>query len=161
MNSINLYIIILILAWTSNPFIKKIITRKIDIDEYNLLLTFFLFIFFLIYYFYYKVVYKTKIDFVDLKKLDIKDYFYIILTVINTLLIFIIVCKLANMTEITNFIPQVYCIIIALSCLIGYLYFNEEMNLYKSIGIIFIILGILLINYKNKKLIQKKIKIIK
>ena len=156
MNTINLYIIILILAWTSNPFIKKIITRKIDIDEYNLLLTFFLFIFFLIYYFYYKIAYNTKIDFVDLKKLNIKDFFYIILTVLNTLLIFIIVCKLANMTEITNFMPQVYCIIIALSCLIGYLYFNEEMSIYKSLGIIFIILVILLINYKNKKLLNNK-----
>jgi drug/metabolite transporter (DMT)-like permease len=150
MKLITVYLIILIFAWTINPFVKKIITKKIGVNEYNLLLTFFLFIFTLIYYSY--LYYKKKyIDLSSLKKLNFKDFGLILFTALNTLLIFVVLCLLINMTEISYLIPQIYCLIIALTFIISYLVFNESFSIKKGLGLFFIIIGIIFLNNKKEK----------
>lgn len=151
MKLITVYLMILIFAWTINPFVKKIITKKIGVNEYNLLLTFFLFLFTLIYYsfLYYK---KKKIDFSSFKKLNLKDLGLILFTALNTLLIFVVLCLLINMAEISYLIPQIYCLIIALTFIISYLVFNESFSIKKGLGLFFIIIGIILLNNKKNKL---------
>ena len=150
MKLITVYLIILIFAWTINPFVKKIITKKIGVNEYNLLLTFFLFIFTLIYYSY--LYYKKKyIDLSSLKKLNLKDLGLILFTALNTLLIFVVLCLLINMTEISYLIPQIYCLIIALTFIISYLVFNESFSIKKGLGLFFIIIGIIFLNNKKEK----------
>ena len=156
MKLITVYLLILIFAWTINPFVKKIITKKIGVNEYNLLLTFFLFIFTLLYYLYLYYKKKQKIDFVSLKKLNLKDLGLILFTAINTLLIFVVLCLLINMAELSYLIPQIYCLIIGLTFVISYLVFNESFSIKKGLGLFFIILGIILLNNSKNKKIAKK-----
>ena len=156
MKLITVYLLILIFAWTINPFVKKIITKKIGVNEYNLLLTFFLFIFTLLYYLYLYYKKKQKIDFVSFKKLNLKDLGLILFTAINTLLIFVVLCLLINMAELSYLIPQIYCLIIGLTFVISYLVFNESFSIKKGLGLFFIILGIILLNNSQNKKISKK-----
>lgn len=148
---LTIYLIILILVWTINPFIKKIASEKIGIDEFLIVSAFVFGISIFLYYFYSCHFMNKKLHFNKLYELEFKDIFLIIGVNLSWVLGVIVFIKLINMTEISYLIPQVQCIIIALTFIIGYLIFNESFSIKKGLGLFFIILGILFINMKSEK----------
>jgi drug/metabolite transporter (DMT)-like permease len=151
MKLLTLYLIILVLSWTISPFIKKMVSQKMGIDEYLLVSTTVFFIFIWLYYLYRYIFLKKALNFSVLKNFKIDDYAFLLFVVLNSVLSVIIFIKLINMTEVSYLIPQVQCIIIALTFIIGYIIFNESFSIKKGLGIFFIILGILFVNMKTKK----------
>jgi len=151
MKLLTVYLIILVLSWTISPFIKKMVSQKMGIDEYVLVSTTVFFIFIWLYYLYRYIFLKKTLNFGVLKNFKIDDYAFLLFVVLNSVLSVIIFIKLINMTEVSYLIPQVQCIIIALTFIIGYLIFNESFSMKKGLGIFFIILGILFVNMKTKK----------
>ena len=151
MKLLTVYLIILVLSWTISPFIKKMVSQKMGIDEYLLVSTTVFFIFIWLYYLYRYIFLKKTLNFGVLKNFKIDDYAFLLFVVLNSVLSVIIFIKVVNMTEVSYLIPQVQCIIIALTFIIGYLIFNESFSIKKGLGIFFIILGILFDNMKNKK----------
>ncbi len=151
MKLLTLYLIIIIFCWTISPFVKKIISSKIGTDEFIIIQTT---IFSVIAYSYYLYIhkYKRKLDFSPLKKFTINDYALLLFITITSILSVIIFIRLINMTEVSYLIPQVQCIIIALTFIIGYLVFNESFSITKGLGIFFIIIGILLMNMRKKNI---------
>ena len=156
MKLLTVYLVILTLSWTIGPFIKKIVSKKIGIDEYVVISTTLFTIFTYIYYLLMQIFKKKRLDFSSLKDFTINDYALILFVVLNSVLSVIIFIKLVNMTEISYLIPQVQCIIISLTFIIGYLIFNESFSIKKGLGMFFIILGIIFINMKsiNKKVLN-------
>ena len=151
MKLLTVYLIILVLSWTISPFIKKMVSQKMGIDEYLLVSTTVFFIFIWLYYLYRYIFLKKTLNFGVLKNFKIDDYAFLLFVVLNSVLSVIIFIKVVNMTEVSYLIPQVQCIIIALTFIIGYLIFNESFSIKKGLGIFFIILGILFVNMKTKK----------
>lgn len=151
MKLLTVYLIILVLSWTISPFIKKMVSQKMGIDEYVLVSTTVFFIFIWLYYLYRYIFLKKTLNFSVLKNFKIDDYAFLLFVVLNSVLSVIIFIKVVNMTEVSYLIPQVQCIIIALTFIIGYLIFNESFSIKKGLGIFFIILGILFVNMKTKK----------
>lgn len=151
MKLLTIYLIILILSWTISPFIKKLASKKLGTDEYVIISTTLFTIFTYIYYLLMQVFKKKQLNFSALNDLTINDYALILFVVLNSILSVIIFINLVNMTEISYLIPQVQCIIIALTFIIGYLIFNESFSIKKGLGMFFIILGILFINMKSDK----------
>ena len=92
---------------------------------------------------------KKNLDFTSLKKFSVNDYGLLLFITLCTVLSVIVFIKLINMTEISYLIPQIQCIIIALTFIIGYLVFNESFSIKKGIGIFFIIIGILMMNMRK------------
>jgi drug/metabolite transporter (DMT)-like permease len=156
MKLLTVYLVILTLSWTIGPFIKKIVSKKIGIDEYVVISTTLFTIVTYIYYLLMQIFKKKRLDFSSLKDFTINDYALILFVVLNSVLSVIIFIKLVNMTEISYLIPQVQCIIISLTFIIGYLIFNESFSIKKGLGMFFIILGIIFINMKsiNKKVLN-------
>ena len=149
MKLLTIYLIIIIFCRTISPFVKKIISSRIGTDEFIIIQTT---VFSVLVYCYYLYIhkYKRKLDFSPLKKYTINDYALLLFITLTSVLSVVIFIRLINMTEVTYLIPQVQCIIIALTFIIGYLIFNESFSIRKGIGIFFIILGILLMNMRKK-----------
>ena len=153
MEVITFYLILLICIWTVNPFLKKFSSEKIGFNEFLLLSAVVYFVFILIFYIYDCRINHKKVNFNNISNLNRKDLTIAILVNISWVIGVLLFLKLINSSEISYLIPQVQCIIIALTFIIGYLVFNESFSIHKALGIFFIILGILFINMKkNNKL---------
>tara|TARA_B110000114_G_C14738417_1_gene256069 strand:- start:48 stop:506 length:459 start_codon:yes stop_codon:yes gene_type:complete len=150
MEVITIYLILLICIWTVNPFLKKISSEKIGFNEFLLLSAVVYLVLILIYYIYDCRINNRKVNFNNISNLSKKDLTVAILVNISWVVGVLLFLKLINSSEISYLIPQVQCIIIALTFIIGYLVFNESFSIHKAIGIFFIIFGILFINMKNK-----------
>jgi uncharacterized membrane protein len=149
-NSIYLYLLIIILCWTFNPFIKKKIinSNKMNLDEYFVLNHFVVTIFLVVYF--YTLFKENKCSINCLKKLDIYDYIYVILGAVTSILGARLMINVIKQQDISFLIAHIQPLIIALTFIIGYMFFSEHITPYKILGVSLIILGLIFINKKNK-----------
>ena len=145
------YLLILILLWTINPFIKKKILGNLSSEDYFFINHIIVTVFVIIYFFYKKMLKKNEISENNLiqKTLNLskKDKFFIIIGGIVTLisarlLPFIISLKY----DISRIISNVQPLIIILSAILGYIFFDEKINKKRCLGIFIICLGLLVFN---------------
>jgi len=143
-----LYIAIIVLCWTANPFIKKIILKgnKLNIDEYFVLNHIFVSIILGIYF--YSLFKNKKCSVLCLSKLNKYDYLYIFMGALTSILGARLLISIIKTQEITYLIAHIQPMIIALTFLIGYMFFSESVTPLKVLGISFIILGLILLNRK-------------
>lgn len=142
------YLAIIILCWTLNPFIKKFIlkSKKLNTDEYFVLNHIFVSII-LIFYFY-NLFKKKKCSMLCLSKLDRYDYLYIFMGALTSILAARLLISIIKTEEITFLIAHIQPMIIALTFLIGYMFFSEHVTPMKVIGISLILLGLIFLNRK-------------
>lgn len=150
MELFTIYLILLILIWTLNPFLKRESTQKIGIEDFIIISAIIYTVTIVFYCIYECKVNKKNISFKKICNLNRKDLLLAIFVNILWVLGTFIFLRLVNMTEISYLIPQLQCIIIALTIIIGYLIFNESFSMKKGIGILLIIIGILFLNMKSK-----------
>ena len=149
MNSIlYVYLGIIILCWTLNPFIKKYIlkSKKLNTDEYFILNHIFVSIILIVYF--YTLFKKKKCSMLCLSKLNKYDYLYIFMGALTSILGARLLISIIKTEEITYLIAHIQPMIIALTFLIGYMFFSEHVTPMKIIGISLIILGLIFINKK-------------
>ena len=147
-NILYVYIAIIVLCWTANPFIKKIVlkSKKLNIDEYFVLNHIFVSIILAIYF--YSLFKEKKCSLLCLSKLDKYDYLYIFMGAITSILGARLLISIIKTEEITYLIAHIQPMIIALTFLIGYMFFSEHVTPLKIAGISLIILGLILLNRK-------------
>lgn len=146
-------LILLVLSFTLNPFFKKKASNQVAANEY-FLLNHLIISFFLVLYFIYLLSYN-KCNLKCLKKLSRKEIIWAFLAGFTSIAGGIILISLVQKDDISFIIPNVQAIVIGLGAVIGYFMFKEHFDKYKFIGIGFIIVGVLFINYS--KYLQKKI----
>ena len=141
------YLLIIVLCWTLNPFIKKKMLGKFTTDEYFIINHFFITLLIIVYFYYLytKKLCKTNC----LKKINMYDIIYILLGAITSILGARLLISLIKFQEVSFLVAHIQPLVIALSFIIGYMFFSESMSLYKIIGGSLIILGLILINKKN------------
>tara|TARA_B110000459_G_scaffold194077_1_gene233065 strand:+ start:15868 stop:16371 length:504 start_codon:yes stop_codon:yes gene_type:complete len=143
---------------TINPILGKIAVNKFG---YNFF-TFFRFVmsgivglFFFSIIVIYNYNYKKKI-FVDLPYVEAIPYALAIsLIAITYIYVHYYTLKLYDISYV---IPLTYSTYILTSCVLGMLFFNEDINKFKLLGIILIIIGIFLLYYDVKINYNEKIK---
>ena len=147
-NIFYLYLIIIIICWTLNPFIKKIVlnNKKLNLDEFFILNHIFVSLILLIYF--YILFKKKKCSTLCLSKLDKYDYLYILMGSLTSILGARLMISIIKTEEITFLIAHIQPMIIALTFLIGYMFFSEHITITKVLGISLIILGLIFINKK-------------
>ena len=140
------YLAIIVLCWTLNPFIKKKILKnnKINNDEY--LAINHMFITIIIVFYFFHLVNNKKCDYKCISKLQLYDYMYILLGAIMSILGARLLLSLIQKKEISYLISSLQPIVISLTFIIGYLFFNEKITNFKVIGILLIIIGLIFIN---------------
>lgn len=148
-SSVLTYFILVILCWTFNPFIKKMVLKKgkINTDEYfvinHLVITAILIVYFAFLF------NNRKCDTNCIKSLDRYDALYILLGSITSILGARLLLSIINQSDVSYMVAHIQPIVIALTFIIGYLFFSESITIYKLIGVSLVILGILFLNKKS------------
>lgn len=143
------YFILVILCWTFNPFIKKIVMKKghVNTDEYFVLNHLVITVILIIYFIY---LFNTrKCSTKCIKSLDRYDVVYILLGALTSILGARLLLSIINYTDVSYMVAHVQPIVIALTFIIGYIFFSEQVTIYKLIGVSLVILGILFLNKKS------------
>ena len=142
-----LLLLVIVMCWTANPFLKKVVSKKFKPNEFMLINHFVISSMMLSYLAY--LVYNKEFSFNCMQKLDKKDFMYLVVGSVTTILGSLFLIKLLSEYEASYIIPHLQPIVIILTILMGYFLFNEEVNRNKIMGIMLILFGLFLINYKR------------
>ena len=107
-NILYVYIAIIVLCWTANPFIKKIVlkNKKLNTDEYFILNHIFVSIILAIYF--YSLFKEKKCSLYCLSKLDKYDYLYIFMGAITSILGARLLISIIKTEEITYTLLHIF-----------------------------------------------------
>ena len=144
MNNIVL-LLVLTFCWGLQPFFKKIPLKKISSIEFYCIEYLFYMVPISIYFIYL----YNKNSLQCLKKIDRKDVLYFILIVLTGTIGGLTFAQLLKQNNATYVIPSVQPLIITFSLIFGYFIFMEKINIYQMFGTLFVIGGIILINFKK------------
>jgi uncharacterized membrane protein len=146
----NILLILLIMLYTINPFIKKHVASDFTHDEYFIFSNMFLCLFVLLYSLY---LINTKCDVKELtQKINTKNSILCAIGAICGLISSFLLMVLIKENDISTIIPMIQPIVIVLTMVLAFCLSNENINKYKIIGTLLIISGLLAINQgKNPK----------
>ena len=139
-----LFIILLIICWTLNPFLKKYSASKLSSSDYmifnHILCTFIVFI-----YFMYLLINK-QCDINCIQKLNNTDIMFSIFGAITSVFGSVLLIELLKKNGAIDIIPNIQPLVLILTLVIGKFIFNENLTNTKMLGIITIVGGLYLIN---------------
>ena len=138
------YILIVVLCWTFNPFIKKTLLTKIGKPEYLVINHIFITLFILIYFLY--MFSRNKCDLSCLRSLSKKEISLLSLGAITSILGTLMLLHVVSTADVSYAIAHIQPIVISLTLVIGYLIFNEQLTKYKVLGIALIVSGLIILN---------------
>jgi drug/metabolite transporter (DMT)-like permease len=150
MISTYIMMVLLIISFTLNPYLKKQASHNVSSSEFTLIYQT-LAIAFIVCYVGYLVQSKTC-SLSCFKKMTQRDLGWTVLAVITGMVGSILLLFLIKQEEVSYIIPNIQGIVILLGSLIGYFIFKEKFDNYRILGILLIFFGIISINYgKGKK----------
>tara|TARA_B100001093_G_C26140278_1_gene723022 strand:- start:86 stop:547 length:462 start_codon:yes stop_codon:yes gene_type:complete len=143
------YFALIVLCWTFNPFIKKVILKKgkMNTDEYFILNHFVITALLIVYFVYLFNNRQCKSECIN--SLDRYDVFYILLGAITSILGARLLLTIIEYNEVSFMVAHIQPLVISLTFIIGYMFFSENFTIYKLIGISLVVLGIMFLNKKN------------
>ena len=142
-----LLIVLLVLCWTLNPFVKKKALKGLEPNESLLLNHCLVTIILLVYYIY--LFYKNKCNISSLKNLNRNQLIVSFIAAIITVISSIILINLLRRANVSYVMPHIQPLVLLLTVLIGYFIFKEKLNNYQILGGLFTIGGLCLLNKKS------------
>ena len=146
MNQTYILLTLLIMCWTLNPFLKKQASKKLTAHEYMLFNHSLCTVLVLVYAGY--LMYQQKCDVNCLKKLDKKEFIFSLAGAITTVFGSVLLIKLVKENDASYVIPHIQPIVIIFTIAIGYFIFQEDVNIYKILGGLFVVFGLFVMNKK-------------
>lgn len=139
---------ILIFSFTITPFLRKKITADFTDEEFFIYSNFFLYLVAMVYAIY---LFRTnKCDLSLVKKINGNNLMLCLLAAISGIIGTVIMGILLKRNDTSYIIPQIQPIVILLNLLFAYYLFDENIDIYKVVGVVLIVIGLLIIN-KSKK----------
>ena len=135
---------LLVVCWTLNPFLKKMMGSKLPANE-NMLFNHTLCSIIIVTYTIY-VIMNHKCDISNITSLAKKDILLGIITSIVTVASSILLIKLLQENEASQIMPQIQPCVLLLTLLIGCTIFNEKITRNKILGSFIIVAGLVVIN---------------
>jgi multidrug transporter EmrE-like cation transporter len=149
MISTYIMMVLLIVSFTVNPYLKKQASHNVTSNEFTLIYQALVVAFIACYIGY--LVQSNTCSFSCFKKMNKHDLFWTTLAVITGMSGSILLLHLIKKDEVSYLIPNIQGIVILLGSLIGYFIFKEKFEKYRIIGIVLIFLGIISLNYGKLK----------
>jgi uncharacterized membrane protein len=150
-----LVLLIVIFSLTLNSFLKKSLIQYVNVDEYMFVMCH---VIFLATYLYISCKYicgKNKIRKNIFKKMDKKTINLFIICGINAIIASALFVYLLKSEDVSFIVPHTSSLLIICTLVIGYLFYEEEINKKKLLGIILVLLGLTCLNMKDKKLLPQ------
>ena len=135
---------LLVLCWTLNPFLKKMMGSKLPANE-NMLFNHTLCSIIILTYAVYMIM-NQKCDISNITSLAKKDILLGIITSIVTVASSLLLIKLLQENEASQIMPQIQPCVLLLTLLIGCTIFNEKITRNKILGSFIIVAGLIVIN---------------
>ena len=140
---------LLILSFVLNPFLKKKAAKGIDANEYMIINHVLISVLVFIYAGY--LIYNNKCDLNCFKKMNNTQLLWASLAALTSLIGAIVLIMLLTKNEVTFIIPNVQPMVMIVGAILGYLLFQESMRFYKILGIFLVVLGAICINIDKIK----------
>ena len=144
-------LVILILSLTINGFLKKILTKVVDVDEYLFVMCHIIIISTYTYFICKYLMGKNKINKKLLKKLDKKTIYLFIFCGINAIFASALFVYLLKSKDVSYIVPHTSSLLIVTTAIVGYCCYDEKLSKKKITGIILVLLGLTVINMKETK----------
>ena len=139
-----LYIALIVICWALTPFLKKRLLQKMG--TYNLLVVNHLTITLLIIIYFIYLFKRKKCTLSCLKKLDKYDILILVFMGAATVISTVLLMESLTTSNISQLMPTLTTLVIVLTLIIS-CYYGEKLDIYKIVGILFIIVGIILLNF--------------
>ena len=144
---IYVYLIMLVLLWTMNPFIKKKIVGNIDSEMYFFINHIIVTVFVIIYFFYRLMNKNNKLSSIKVSNFSKQDKIYLVIGgLISVLASRLLPYVISLNKDVTYLISNIQPVVILLTAIIGFAFFNEQIDTKKMMGIGLIIIGLLFMN---------------
>lgn len=144
---IYVYVIMLVLLWTMNPFIKKQIVGNIDSEMYFFINHIIVTVFVIIYFFYRLMNKNNKLSSIKVSNFSKQDKIYLVIGgLISVLASRLLPYVISLNKDVTYLISNIQPVVILLTAIIGFAFFNEQIDTKKMMGIGLIIIGLLFMN---------------
>lgn len=147
MNNTYFFLLLLIICWTTNPFMKKQVATKMTSSEYMIYnhgLCSILIVGYVVY-----LLLNKQYSIESLKKLTSKDIGISLVAALTTVVASVLLIDLLKNNDASYIIPHVQPCIIVLTLLVGYFLFKEQITSNKIIGTGLIVAGLVFMNYKS------------
>ena len=125
-NTTFILLVMLIICWTLNPFLKKMMGSKLPANE-NMIFNHSLCTIIIILYTSYLLI-THKCDISIINKLGKKDILLGIVTSMITVASSLLLIKILEENEASQVMPQIQPCVLVLTLIIGYFIFNEKMT---------------------------------
>ena len=139
-----LFIFLLIICWTLNPFFKKYSASKLSSSDY-MIFNHILCTFIVVIYFIYLLINK-QCDIKCVQKLNNIDIMFSVFGALTSVLASILLIELLKKNGATDVIPNIQPLVLISTLVIGKFVFNENLTNSKILGILVIVGGLYLIN---------------
>ena len=140
------YFLLIVVCWTMNPFIKKVLLNdnKMSTDEYFVINHFVVTVLLVGYFIYLYTNKKCSTN--CIARLNINDLIYILLGALTSILGARLLLSIIKQNDVSFLVAHIHPLVILMTFLIGYFFFTESVTIHKIIGGILVIAGIILLN---------------
>ena len=140
-------ILLLVLCWSFNPFLKKKSASNLNSQEYLIYNQFLCSILVFLYFIYLWKNNKCSVN--CLKKMSSNEIIYSLIAAFVTLLSSIILITLLKQKDASYLIPHIQPLVILLTITLGYFMFGENITKHHLLGGLLIISGVAVINFSK------------
>jgi uncharacterized membrane protein len=146
-----LLLVLLIVCWTLNPFLKKVMTQTFTSHEFLMVNNIVMLLLLSIYYMATR--FSKKLPDIELGKLlTLTPYQYTVLVggSLMSLVSALVFLMLIKMEDISKLVSISQSITIIASIAVGCMFFNEKLSIKEVVGIMLMVAGITIIKYKTE-----------
>ncbi|QKF94414.1 EamA domain-containing protein [Fadolivirus algeromassiliense] len=145
-NSTYILLALLILSFTFTPFLRKKILHEFTDEEFYIYSNIIMFTIVILYAIYLLKTNKCSLSMIK-EKVNARNVVICTISAITGLAGSILLMMLLKRNDASFVIPQVQPVVILLTMLLGFFMANEDINRFKILGTMLIILGLVAINY--------------
>ena len=153
MNNTVLYLsmFVVVLLWSFTPFLRKVLLKKLSGFDFYIVTQMIV----MLYLFITLGVMKAnniETNISSIFNLSNREKIIFLVAAGATFFSSIALINLLKYNEATQIMPQLQPLVIILTIIIGMCLFNEKVNNMEKLGILFIVIGVILVNkFKDKK----------
>ena len=141
---------LLALGWTLNPFFKKKAIGDLNSYQYLFINTMIVSIFIVLLFLHRILNGKDTLSFIT-NQINKNQLLWLLCGGIITFTTSLLLIILIQQHDVSYIIPHIQPLVIVLTILFGFFLFKEEIDRNQVIGIILVIMGLIVINYKHIK----------
>lgn len=144
-----LWLFVVILSWTATPFLRKMATKILSVEEFMLISTAFVTLLLILYFTWLLSSRNQRLVLSKIGKMSRKYWCIVIVSSFVTFISMYAIVYLMKNEAVSHIIPHATSIVVLLTTVVAKVYFGEEISTLKGVGICLVISGVVCMNLKK------------